>query len=104
MFICDMEIFATACKATPIFMQTDPPKKKLMFSMVINGMSHVVHEMFQRFCCISVHEASAQGYSLRQFRFRNLLLHNKAKFLQGLQMGYSLQPINHFTCCIETPI
>jgi len=79
MFIFDMEVFATTCKATPIFMQTDP--QKFTLSMVMNGLFRVVYEMFQTFCCILLHKASIQGYSLWQFRFRNLLLHNKAKFL-----------------------
>jgi len=65
--------------------------------MVIKVLFYVCYEMFQRICCNSVNEASAQGYSLWQFRFRKLLLHKKNKFLQGPQMGYSLQPRHHFT-------
>lgn len=104
MFIFDMEVFATTCKATPISMQTDPQKKKLRLPMFINVLFYICSEMSQRICCNSVNEASAQGYSLWQFRFRNSLLHNKTKFLHGLQMDYYLQPTNHFTCCTETPI
>jgi hypothetical protein len=72
--------------------------------MVIHGLFQVLYETFQRLCCSLVHKASDQDYILWRFTFRNLLLHNRDKFLQALQMGYPLQLTNHFTCYIETPV
>jgi hypothetical protein len=45
-----MEVFATACKATPIFMQTDT--QKLTLSMVINGLFHVIYKVFKKFVAV----------------------------------------------------
>jgi len=69
--------------------------------MIINELFHVLYETFQRLCCSLVHEASDQGYSYGNLDSETYCYITETNFLQGLPIGYSLQPTNHFTCYIK---